>query len=239
MQKTKQNTKEPIPCLISHCACCQACHLTGHSHTGDPKAALLTAAWSQSPQVAAMRCCCAESSWLEVKDFAGVKKKNSAERFFIRKPAEIMPFSLEEVLCTWGIDIYQRPWQNISEEAPCSYFVSMRVLGFFPNCKSCSTCHKANGSSLPPSFHGVWCWGEHLPLQHKSNLSTVHLGPSTCVSHCARTVGPPAKGPQGTLLTTSHLPALVQHSWFFFSALLFIYLLLSIVRIKKKRNMIP
>lgn len=152
-----------------------------------------------------------------MNDFAGDKKKQCREVLVIRKPAENIPFSLEEVPCTWGIYIYQWPWQNISKEAPCSYFGSMRV---FPPPQLQMLLHLPQSQWFQPARphsralqkHGVWCCSDHLPFWHKSNLSTVHLGPSMWVSLCARTVGPPAEGPWSTLLTTSHLPVLVQHS---------------------------
>lgn len=97
MRKTKQNTKELIPCLISHCA------IAVKLATWLSTATLRTPnqLWSLLPDcshhgIAPMRCCSAESSWLEVKDFAG-DKKNSAERFL----------SSESLL-----KIYHFPWRK-------------------------------------------------------------------------------------------------------------------------------
>lgn len=90
-------------------------------------------------------------------------KKWCGEVSVLGKPAERYLFSLEEVIFTWGIHMYQRLWQNISEEAPREYFGSSRV--FFPSHKCHSICHRATGSnSLASPVKGasqklcVCCW---------------------------------------------------------------------------------
>lgn len=240
MQKTKQNTKELIPCLISHCA------IAVKLATWLSTATLRTPnqLWSLLPDcshhglhpwdVAVLKA--HDLKWTTLQEI----KKNSAER----------SLSSESLL-----KIYHFPWRkshvhgefistnghgrifprkllvHILAAWECSPPPQLQMLLHLPQSQ---WFQPARPHSRVLQKHGVWCCSDHLPFWHKSNLSTVHLGPSMWVSLCARTVGPPAEGPWSTLLTTSHLPVLVQHSWFFFSVPFFF--LQSIARTRKKEH---
>lgn len=211
MQKTKQNTKELIPCLISHCAIAVKLATwlsTATLRTPNQLSSLLPDCSHHGLHpwdVAVLKA--HDLKWTTLQE---IKKKQCREVLVIRKPAENIPFSLEEVPCTWGIYIYQWPWQNISKEAPCSYFGSMRVFPLPPppppvaNVAPSAT--KPVVPACPPSFQSAaeaWCvvlqWSPSILAQVKPihcAPGAEHVGEPLC-----QDCGPPS---WGTMEHTAH-----------------------------------
>lgn len=243
MQKTKQNTKELIPCLISHCA------IAVKLATWLSTATLRTPnqLWSLLPDcshhglhpwdVAVLKA--HDLKWTTLQE---IKKKQCREVLVIRKPAENIPFSLEEVPCTWGIYIYQWPWQNISKEAPCSYFGSMRVSPPPPSCKCCSICHKASGSSLPaliPECCRSMVCGAAVITFHSGTSQTYPL--CTWGRACGWAFVPGLWAPQLRDHGAHCSPHPISLSWFSTAdfSFLFLFSFYNPLQEQEKRNTIP
>lgn len=244
MQKTKQNTKELIPCLISHCA------IAVKLATWLSTATLRTPnqLWSLLPDcshhglhpwdVAVLKA--HDLKWTTLQE---IKKKNSAER----------SLSSESLL-----KIYHFPWRKshvhgefISTNGHGRIFprkLLVHILAAWecspspPSCKCCSICHKASGSSLPaliPERCRSMVCGAAVITFHSGTSQTYPL--CTWGRACGWAFVPGLWAPQLRDHGAHCSPHPISLSWFSTAdfSFLFLFSFYNPLQEQEKRNTIP